>query len=129
MWVDTAAAAIVFHPDEIVQEAVALRDEALALGGILGLVLFARARRPPCHDDNGGGEHERDPARSGAVMRHAADFERHRLPGGNGSAAAGDVHLAFRRHLALVGDLRRADRGVADLLDDDAELREGGGKG
>ena len=47
-----------------------------------------------------------------------------RLAGGDRPAGAGDEHLAVGRHLALLFQLRRLQRRLADLLDDDGELLE-----
>ncbi len=123
--VAAALPVVALEPDELVEQLVAARDEALALGG-------QRRRRPrgrvaattPIATMTASASVSA--VQRGAVLWCGIPLSASAIgwPGGNARPLRGDVGLAVGRHVLLRGQLRRRERRAADLLDDDGELLE-----
>jgi hypothetical protein len=111
--VAAAAAAIALEAHEIAEQPIAPRDQPLPLGGTSGRITARTSRHPDADRDDDAGQRQRDDARRPAVMRDAADLELQRLSSREGAAGCGDEHLALRRELALLFDLRGRQRRAA----------------
>src|SRR5439155_807735 len=127
--VDLPLAMVVLDADQLVEQLVAPGDQLLPLAGP-GYLIARRPRAGPnARERDERRERERDGPRRGAVGRETADDELDRLPRCDLAARRGDEHLVVGRHLALLCNLRRPQRRVADFFDDDGKLLERGGKG
>ena len=95
-----------FEPHQIVQQALAARDQLLALGSAAGGLRARRSAGEHADQHDADGQRQRDEARRAAVMRQPVEDELDRLAGPHLPAGPGDESLAVGRHLALIRDLR-----------------------